>query len=249
MDVSLATFLVASFLFSALKREEIYESVRCTAERKKAFAFVILIQKAYLDLRRTVLRKRKRISRVAITRVPTHPSSSLLLLPSSSRCPRVQRKRFFFFRPCRSPFQRRTFLVWREKKMKKKKKRGCRQQKKCARQTRKREEEGFLDASSFFRCPLHQKSKSSKRAFSCIRIVSSLLSALIRFSFSSEYSFVALLVGRARVYISRNARSRRVSRETRREKERRKENVNETTIPRKREEEEERSNRFFGAVV
>ena len=64
----------------------------------------------------------------------------------------------------------------------------------------------------------------------------------------SEYSFVALLVGRARVYISRNARSRRVSRETRREKER---EGKKTTCTRdddpggKREEEERKIESFF----
>ena len=102
---------------------------------------------AYLDLRRTVLlrKKRKRISRVAITRVPTHPLLLLLslLLPSSSssRCPFVVRPRR------RSPFpQRRTFfIVAREKdfimKEKDEKKANAeKQKKKCARQTRKRDE-------------------------------------------------------------------------------------------------------------
>ena len=56
---------------------------------------------------------------------------------------------------------------------------------------------------------------------------------------------------RACIYISRNARSRRVSLERRDEKKREKERKRERDDdPRgKREEEEERSNRFFGAVV
>ena len=71
------------------------------------------------------------------------------------------------------------------------------------------------------------------------------------FFLQKEYSFVALLVGRARVYISRNARSRREFLERRDEKKREKERKRERDDdPRgKREEEEERSNRFFGAVV
>jgi hypothetical protein len=82
-------------------------------------------------------------------------------------------------------------------------------------------------------------------------IVSSLLSALLRFSFSSEYSFVALLVGRARAYIYLETRDLDEFLERRDEKKREKERKRERDDdPRgKREEEEERSNRFFGAVV
>ena len=215
MDVSLATFLVASFLFSALNKREEIESSQFVAqqrERKK--------EGIYLDLRLTVLRKkRKRISRVAITRVPTHPL--LLLLPSSSRCP-------FFFRPCRSPFlQRRTFLiVGREKKTLKEKdeKKRQRQKKMCQTdgQTRKRdEEESFLD--SLWSFPNQKILKAHSRSLQLHSyIVSSLLSALLRFSFSkrSIHSSHFSLVARARIYISKRAISTRVSRETRREKER-----------------------------
>lgn len=218
MDVSLATFLVASFLFSALNKREEIESSQFVAqqrERKK--------EGIYLDLRRTVLRKkRKRIfSRVAITRVPTHPLLLLLLPWSSSRCP-------FFFRPCRSPFlQRRTFLiVGREKKTLKEKdeKKRQRQKKMCQTdgQTRKRdEEESFLD--SLWSFPNQKILKAHSRSLQLHSyIVSSLLSALLRFSFSkrSIHSSHFSLVARARIYISKRAISTRVSRETRREKER-----------------------------
>ena len=182
MDVSLATFLVASFLFSALNKREEIESSQFVAqqrERKK--------EGIYLDLRRTVLRKkRKRIfSRVAITRVPTHPLLLLLLPWSSSRCP-------FFFRPCRSPFlQRRTFLiVGREKKTLKEKdeKKRQRQKKMCQTdgQTRKRdEEESFLD--SLWSFPNQKILKAHSRSLQLHSyIVSSLLSALLRFSFSKR---------------------------------------------------------------
>ena len=82
-------------------------------------------------------------------------------------------------------------------------------------------------------------------------IVSSLLSALLRFSFSSEYSFVALLVGRARAYIYLETRDLDEFLERRDEKKREKDRKRERDDePRgKREEEEERSDRFFGAVV
>ena len=173
-----------------------YESVRFLPQRERERKK----EGAYLDLRRTVLlrKKRKRISRVAITRVPTHPLlllSLLLSLPSSSsssRCPFVVRPRR------RSPFpQRRTFFIVarekdfivKEKEMKKRQK--CRRaKKKCARQTRKRDEGQRFFRPLFF-CPFLSKSKSSsKSARSSLNrctlkhIVSSLLSALLRFSFS-----------------------------------------------------------------
>ena len=119
--------------------------------------------------------------------------------------------------------------------------------KKNCRQTRKRKEEGFFDHPFF--CPFLSKSKSSsKRARFFLRF-------FVFLSSRSEYSFVALLVGRARarVYISRNARSRRVSLERRDEKKREKERkrrARETTIPEEKgKRKKERSNRFFGAVV
>ena len=151
---------------------------------------------AYLDLRRTVLlrKKRKRISRVAITRVPTHPLLLLLslLLPSSSsssRCPFVVRPRR------RSPFpQRRTFfIVAREKdflkeKDEKKAKNAEEQKKMCQTDEKKRRGAGFFDP--FFFDLSFPKSKSSSKSARALNrctlkhIVSSLLSALLRFSFS-----------------------------------------------------------------
>lgn len=199
-----------------------YESVRFLQQREKERKK----EGAYLDLRRTVLRKkRKRISRVAITRVPTHPLLLLLLslsLPSSSssRCPFVVRPRR------RSPFQRRTFfIVAREKDFMKekdeKKANAEAKKKKCARQkTRKRDEAGFFDP--FFFCPFLSKSKSSsKRARFFLRF-------FVFLSSRSEYSFVALLVGRARarVYIYLETRDLDAfhSRDETRKRERRKEN-------------------------
>ena len=61
------------------------------------------------------------------------------------------------------------------------------------------------------------------------------------FFLQKEYSFVALLVGRARVYISRNARSRREFLERRDEKKREKERKRE----REKEREEERLSSSF----
>ena len=228
MDVSLATFLVASFLFSALKREEIYESVRCTAERKKAFAFVILIQKAYLDLRRTVLRKkRKRISRVAITRVPTHPLLLLLLLSlslpsssSSSRCPFVVRPR----RP--SPFERRTFfIVAREKDFMKEKdeKKANAEAKKKNVPDRREKEKRKVFSTPFLSFPFQIKILVKESA---------LLSALLRFSFFSLGVFIRRTSrwsrARARVYIYIYIETRDLdafhSRDETRKRERRKEN-------------------------
>jgi len=122
----------------------------------------------------------------------------------------------------------------------------CRaKKKKCARQkTRKRDEEGFFDHPFF--CPFLSKSKSSsKRARFFLRF-------FVFLSSRSEYSFVALLVGRARarvyIYISKRAISTRFTRETRREKER---EGKKTTCTRdddpggKREEEERKIESFF----
>ena len=152
---------------------------------------------AYLDLRRTVLlrKKRKRISRVAITRVPTHPLLLLLslLLPSSSsssRCPFVVRPRR------RSPFpQRRTFfIVAREKDFLKekdeKKAKNAEEQKKNVPDRREKETRGRGFFDPFFLVLSLSKSKSSSKSARALNrctlkhIVSSLLSALLRFSFS-----------------------------------------------------------------
>ena len=179
---------------------------------------------AYLDLRRTVLlrKKRKRISRVAITRVPTHPLLLLLLPWSSSRCP-------FVFRPCRSPFpQRRTFLIValeRKRLMKEKdEKKRHSGKKKCARQTDRREKEKRKKVF-WTPCSGLSKSKSSKRIRArCSCTLTSFLLFFLRFFvfLSPKGVFIRRTSrwSRARAYISRNARSRRVSRETRREKER-----------------------------
>jgi len=86
---------------------------------------------------------------------------------------------------------------------------------------------------------------------------SALLSALLRFSFFSLGVFIRRTSrwsrARARIYISRNARSRRVSLERRDEKKREKERkrrARETTIPEEKgKRKKERSNRFFGAKV
>lgn len=78
---------------------------------------------------------------------------------------------------------------------------------------------------------------------------SALLSALLRFSFFSLGVFIRRTSrwSRARVYISRNARSRRVSRETRREKERegKKTHARDDDPGGKREEEERKIESFF----
>jgi len=117
--------------------------------------------------------------------------------------------------------------------------------KKCARQKpRKRNEKGFFNHPFF--CPFLSKSKSSsKRARFFLRF-------FVFLSSRSEYSFVALLVGRARarvyIYISKRAISTRFTRETRREKER---EGKKTTCTRdddpggKREEEERKIESFF----
>ena len=211
-------------------------------------------KKAYLDLRRTVLRKkRKRISRVAITRVPTHPLLLLLLslsLPSSSssRCPFVVRPRR------RSPFQRRTFfIVAREKdfmKEKDEKKANAEAKKKmCQTEDEKKRRGRFFRPLFFLSFPFQIKILVKESA---------LLSALLRFSFFSLGVFIRRTSrwSRARayiyIYISRNARSRRVSLERRDEKKREKERkrrARDDDPGGKREEEEERSNRFFGVVV
>ena len=238
MDVSLATFLVASFLFSALNKREEIESSQFVAqqrERKK--------EGIYLDLRLTVLRKkRKRIfSRVAITRVPTHPLLLLLLPWSSSRCP-------FFFRPCRSPFlQRRTFLVvGREKKtLKEKDEKKGRGKKKCARQTDRREKETRKKVF-WTPCGPFQIKKSSKRIRArCSCTLTSFLLFFLRFFvfLSPKGVFIRRTSrwSRARAYISRNARSRREFLERRDEKKREKERKRE----REKEREEERLSSSF----
>ena len=224
VDVSLATFLVASFLFSALQREEIliYESVRFLQQREKERKK----EGAYLDLRRTVLRKkRKRISRVAITRVPTHPLllllSSLSLPPSSSsRCP-------FVVRPCRSPFpQRRTFfIVAREKNFMKEKdeKRQMQSKKKKMCQT----EDEKKRRGRFFRPPLFL---SFPFQIKILVKESALLSALLRFSFFSLGVFIRRTSrwsrARACIYIYLETRDLDAfhSRDETRKRERRKEN-------------------------
>jgi hypothetical protein len=128
--------------------------------------------------------------------------------------------------------------------------------KKCARQTRKRDEGQVFSTPFFFDLSFPKSKSSSKSARALNRctlkhIVSSLLSALLRFSFSSEYSFVAILVGRARAYIYLETRDLDEFLERRDEKKREKERKRERDDdPRgKREDEEERSNRFFGAFV
>ena len=128
-----------------------YESVQSflqqrEKERKK--------EGVYTQIRRTVLRKkRKRISRVAITRVPTHPLLLLLLLlslslpsSSSSRCPFVVRPRR------RSPFPRGGhFSLWREKKRVKEKDEKCVKQKKnCRRHEKKKRGRFFSTVHPFF---------------------------------------------------------------------------------------------------
>ena len=142
-------------------------------------------------------------------------------------------------------------------KEKDEKKANAEQKKKCARQTRKRDEAGFFDPLFFLSFPFQIKILIKERAL-ILNIVSSLLSALLRFSSSSLGVFIRRTSrwSRARVYIyiyiSKRAISTRFTRETRREKER---EGKKTTCARdddpggKREEEEERSNRFFGAVV
>ena len=131
------------------------------------------------------------------------------------------------------------------------------QKKKCARQTRK-EEEGFFDPLFFLSFP-NQNPQRERARWSCTlkhRFIS-LLSALLRFSFFSLGVFIRRTSrwsrARARIYISRNARSRRVSLERRDEKKREKERkrrARETTIPEEKgKRKKERSNRFFGAKV
>jgi hypothetical protein len=149
-----------------------YESVRFLPQRERERKK----EGAYLDLRRTVLlrKKRKRISRVAITRVPTHPLLLLLLsllsLPSSSsssRCPFVVRPRR------RSPFpQRRTFFIVarekdfivKEKEMKKRQK--CRRAKKkmCQTDEKKRRGAEVFSTPFFLSIPFQIKILIKERA-------------------------------------------------------------------------------------
>ena len=206
---------------------------------------------AYLDLRRTVLlrKKRKRISRVAITRVPTHPLLLLLslLLPSSSsssRCPFVVRPRR------RSPFpQRRTFfIVAREKdflkeKDEKKAKNAEEQKKMCQTDEKKRRGAEVFSTPFFLSIPFpNQNPHQRARAHSIGALLNiSFLRFFLRFFVflspkRSIHSSRTSRWSRARacIYISRNARSRRVSLERRDEKKREKERkrrVHETTIP------------------
>ena len=121
----------------------------------------------YLDLRRTVLRKkRKRISRVAITRVPTHPLLLLLFVvvvvaffffvSVSLRRPSASSKSFpeedIFFR-CEA--REKDFMKEKDEKrqMQKQKKKMC--------QTDEKRRGRFFRPLVFF---VLSKSKSSKRA-------------------------------------------------------------------------------------
>jgi hypothetical protein len=133
--------------------------------------------------------------------------------------------------------------------------------KKLQTQTRKRKEEKVFSTTPFFVLSLlnqnpHQRARVHS-IVALLNIVSSLLSALLRFSFFSLGVFIRRTSrwsrARARIYISRNARSRRVSLERRDEKKREKERkrrARETTIPEEKgKRKKERSNRFFGAKV
>ena len=122
---------------------------------------------------------------------------------------------------------------------------------------REKEKRKVFSTPCFF-CPFQIKilKESALAGVAFLNIVSSLLSALLRFSFFSLGVFIRRTSrwsrARARIYISRNARSRRVSLERRDEKKREKERkrrARDDDPGGKREEEEERSNRFFGAVV
>jgi hypothetical protein len=94
----------------------------------------------------------------------------------------------------------------------------------------------------------NQNPRQRERASFC---ASSFFFLLARSIHSSHFSLVAR--ARAYIYISRNARSRRVSLERRDEKKREKERkrrARETTIPEEKgKRKKERSNRFFGAKV
>ena len=124
----------------------------------------------------------------------------------------------------------------------------------------RREKKRKVFSTPCFFCPFQIKilKESALAGVALLNIVSFLffLRFFVFLSPRSEYSFVALLVGRARariyIYISRNARSRRVSLERRDEKKREKERkrTRETTIPEEKgKRKKERSNRFFGAKV
>lgn len=101
--------------------------------------------------------------------------------------------------------------------------------KKCARQTRKRDEAGFFDPLFFLSFPFQIKILIKERAL-ILNIVSSLLSALLRFSSSSLGVFIRRTSrwSRARVYIYIYLETRDLdafhSRDETRKRERRKEN-------------------------
>ena len=207
MDVSLATFLVASFLFSALKREEIELSQFVVQQRE---------------------RKKEGIPRSSANR-PSEEEETYFSCRDNARSNAsfVVVVAFFFSVSLLLPsvstksFPEEDIFNCGERKRLKEKDEKKRQAKKKVpdRLTDEKKRRGrFLGLLVVL-----SKSKSSKRALTVVAFLYRFFSS---FCASSFFFLLGVFIrctsrwSRARVYISRNARSRRVSRETRREKER-----------------------------